>query len=102
MEYPKKNIAGSLLLIRQTNGKSIVGKWSVCSFELPEVENITEIMLLQAFSNQINEMYLGDKDIASVIIEGEYNPIIFFLIPTEHVGELGKHIFTFPVLSEEW
>jgi len=101
MGHPKENLAGTLLLIRRSNGKSIIGNWSLCSFELPEMEDVTENMLLGAFAEQINEMYLGDEEIASVVVDGEYNPIIFFLIPSGHVGELGKHIFTFPVLTEE-
>jgi len=101
MGYPTKNLAGTLLLIRKSNGKSIIGNWSLCSFELPEMEDVTEDMLLGAFSQQINDVYLGDEEVASVIVEGEYNPIVFFLIPSKHVGEFGKHIFTFSVLTEE-
>ena len=102
MEHSKKEIAGSLLLLQKTNGKSIAGRWSVCSFAIESDDYVSEDMLLEAFSLEINMYYLGDKNIALVIGNGEYNnPIIYFLIPTKHVGEFGKLIFTLPTLHEE-
>ncbi|MCH8518949.1 hypothetical protein LAT59_04270 [Candidatus Gracilibacteria bacterium] len=98
-EYDKNQIVGSLLMIRKADGLDVIGDWSVGLFELPE-SDVTEATLLELFSEMVNLCYRGDKKISSVMIKGEYLPKIFFLIPTEHKGEFGRHLFSFQILDE--
>ncbi|NDK09410.1 hypothetical protein GW846_01380 [Candidatus Gracilibacteria bacterium] len=98
-EYSKKQIAGSLLLMRRANGYMSNGKWAVCSFQMPDVD-MTEVELLELFSTELNNSYTGDPQVASVTLEGEYNPIIFFLIPAKHIGEIGRHECSFNLTNE--
>ncbi len=98
-EYSKKQIAGSLLLMRRANGYISNGRWAVCSFQMPD-SDLSEIALLEAFSTELNNSYTGDPKVASVTLEGEYYPIIFFLIPAKHVGEIGRHECSFDFINE--
>ena len=99
-EYSENQIAGSLLMIRQANGFDVIGNWGVGVFELPE-SDITETDLLRFFSEMVNLYYTGEEQISSVVIEGEYLPRIFFLIPAKHKGEFGRHLFSFQILDEQ-
>ena len=99
MDYDKNQIAGSLLGLRQANGYKLSGQWSVCSFQL-EDSSKSDMQVLAAFSEELNTYYLGDQNIASVILDGEYGYIIFFLIPTKYLNECGRHICSFRIIEE--
>jgi len=98
MEFTKAELAGTLLQLRQANGYELIGRWSICSFELGDMTSEMDIM--RAFATELDLYYLGNPNIASVHIHGEKVSIIYFLIPTEHVNEIGRLVFSFRITQE--
>ena len=98
-EYSNAQIAASLMIIRKANGYNLNGSWSICSFTC-EVRMSLELLARQ-FDEQLRTYYIGTTTITQVVLEGEYYPTIYFLIPKQHLGEIGRHLFSFQIVDEQ-